>query len=141
MNQYYVIFLGIWLLVCSIQDVKRKEIHIALLLAGMITSIVLSIFLIDISIESRIIGVFLGGTLIGLHFLSRGQIGIADGLIVSGLGLGLGFSISSAILLLSLFLSAVVSLFLIVLKKVKRKTTIPFVPFLFVAYLGVILFT
>lgn len=141
MNHLFLVFIGGWLFICSIQDVKRKQIHIALLCIGMVTVMFGAMFFIDISIKNRLMGFLPGGLLLGLNLITKNQIGIADGIIVCIIGGALGFYISSGILLFALFLSAIISLILIVLKKVKRKTTIPFIPFLFAGYVGVLVFT
>ncbi|MFV0342077.1 MAG: prepilin peptidase [Anaerocolumna sp.] len=141
MERWYLLVMGFWLLLCSIQDLKRKEIHIVLILAGVVIGIILSLFYVDITIQGRVLGFLLGVLLLGLFLLTKGQIGIADGIIMGIIGTTLGFYNGSSILLTALFVSAVLSLILIVFRKVKRKTTIPFIPFLFIGYVGVLLFT
>ena len=141
MNLLFLISMGIWLSICSFQDIRRKEVHIILLLIGIVMGLFGSVAGVDITLQNRILGVTLGGFLLGLNIITKGQIGVADGLIVCIIGIALGFYTTSGMLLSALFLSALVSLVLIVLKKVKRKTTIPFIPFLLVGYVGVLVFT
>lgn len=141
MNLYFLIFMGCWLFICSVQDIKRKEVHITLLLIGIVTGMFGTMFWIDISLGNRLLGAALGGVLLVLNLITKGQVGIADGIIVCTIGFTFGFYISSGMLILSLFLSAIISLFLIVLRKVKRRTTIPFIPFLFAGFVGVLAFT
>lgn len=140
MNHYYLIIVGVWMFLCSIQDIKRKEIHISLLIMGVVPIMVSSIFWVEISLQNRLLGILLGGILLIIHWFSKGQIGLGDVIVVSILGGSLGFYLCSGILMFSLFLSAILSLVLIVFKRVKRKTTIPFTPFLFIGYVGVLVF-
>jgi len=139
-EEKFLILMGIWLFLCSFQDIRRKEIHIMLLFVGIVMAFI-GVFQVNGTIENRILGVTLGGILLGMNVITRGQIGVADGIIVGILGITLGFYTCSGILLMALFVSAIVSLILIILKKAKRKTTIPFVPFLLLGYLGVLVLT
>jgi leader peptidase (prepilin peptidase) / N-methyltransferase len=134
----FLLFMGGWLLLCSVQDIKRKEIHISMLFIGIILGLVGAFFILETSIQNRILGLALGVMLLLLNVVTKGQIGIADAIIVSTIGITLGFYITSGILLLAVFLSAIVSLVLMILRRVKRKTTIPFIPFLLAGFVGVL---
>ncbi|MDF2586333.1 MAG: peptidase prepilin type [Anaerocolumna sp.] len=141
MNHYKIvldIFMILWLFLCSLQDIKKKQISLKLILVGFVTLIIGSSFIYDISIWNRIAGLSLGFILIILNPITKGQIGIGDGLIVCCIGLCVGFLGNAMILITSLFISAAVSLYLLVVKRVKRNYTIPFIPFILIGYLGVI---
>ncbi len=129
---------GIWLLLCSWQDIRKKRIHIILIGAGCITILLGSFLTGEISIWSRLAGLSLGILLLILNKISRGQIGTGDGLIVSIIGAGMGFNHIAFILAYGLFGSAVFSIGLILFHKAGRKVTIPFIPFVFLGYLGVL---
>lgn len=130
--------LFIWLLLCSLQDIKRKEISLLLIAIGFALLFTISIIQGQLRIWERVIGFSLGLLLIILHKVTRGQIGVGDGLILCVTGISLGFYMNSILLINSLFLSAIFSIIYIIIKKVNRKTTIPFIPFVFIATLGVI---
>lgn len=130
--------LFIWLLLCSLQDIKRKEISLLLIAIGFALLFTISIIQGQLRIWERFIGFSLGLLLIILHKITRGQIGVGDGLILCVTGISLGFYMNSILLINSLFLSAIFSIIYIIIKKVNRKTTIPFIPFVFIATLGVI---
>jgi len=68
-------------------------------------------------------------------WLSGGQIGAGDGAIVLVMGLWLGYEKTIAILLLAMLLCGIFCGVLLVFKKVGRRTEIPFIPFLLIAYL------
>ncbi len=129
------ILMSVWLFVCGWQDFKEKKISIALLAAG-------SILLISFSIAgglpaiSRLLGVAIGLVLLALSKLLKGQIGPGDGIIVCITGFCLGFHDNLNLLFYGLTISALLSLSLLLLRKAGGKDSIPFVPFLFLSYLG-----
>lgn len=127
-----------WLLLCSWQDIRRKRINILLIGAGLLVLLNSIIFYGDLTIWNRFAGLSLGIILLSLNPITKGQIGVGDGLIVSITGLCLGFSKNAVLLIYGLFGSAIFSIILLVLCRVSRKKSIPFVPFLLIAYLGVL---
>jgi len=127
---------GIWLLLCSWQDFRKKKIHIALIIIGGLIILIYSFLSEDLAFSNRIAGLTLGLILLLLNPVTGGQIGIGDGLIVSILGIGLGFNHLAFILAYSLFGSAAFAVGLILFRKAGRKFTMPFIPFLFLGYLG-----
>lgn len=128
-----------WLLLCSLQDIKDKQINLILISLGFILLFIISIIIGDLSLWQRIAGLTLGIILLILSKVSEGQIGLGDGLIFCIIGLSSGFYINSLILIYSLLLAAVFSIIYMIFKKVNKKTTIPFIPFIFVVTLGVCL--
>ena len=134
-----IIFASIWLMICSWQDIKKKRVHVFLIGVGFFILCACSFLIGEITIWSRIAGLGLGLLLLLLTLITRGQIGIGDGLIVSIIGVSLGFPIAAFTLTYGLFASAVFSIGLILIKKVNKKATIPFIPFIFIGYLGVLL--
>ena len=85
----------------------------------------------------RIAGLSIGFVLLILNRITRGQVGIGDGLIFCVTGISLGFYINSILLVYSLFIAAIFSCFYIIIKKVGRKTTIPLMPFVLIVSMGV----
>ena len=134
------ILLILWLGICSLQDIKKKSISIYYIIGGFILLFIVSISLEQVSIVSRIAGGGIGLLLLALNPLTKGQIGIGDGIIIGVIGICFGFTSNVSILLVALFFSAFISIILLVFKKVNRKQTIPFVPFLLLGYLGVTFF-
>lgn len=127
----------LWLSICSWQDLKKKSISISFIIGGFVLLFIGSLYLNQVSFISRIAGGGIGGILLGLNPLTKGQIGLGDGIIIGIIGICIGFTSNVSILLVALFLSAVISLILLVFKKVDKKQTIPFVPFILLGYLGV----
>jgi Flp pilus assembly protein protease CpaA len=129
----------VWLIFCSWQDIKSKKINIILIVVGFLIIFLSSIITNNISIENRAAGLSLGMCLLILNRITRNQIGVGDGLIISILGLSLGFKINAFILVYSLIFSTIFSIILLVLRKVNGKTSFPFIPFILASYLGVLL--
>lgn len=129
----------VWLFICSVQDIKEQQINLVLIGVGFISLFTLSLIENQLLIWERLGGVGLGIFLILLSKITRGQIGIGDGLILSVTGISLGFYLNSILLIYSLFISAVFSIGIMIIKKANRKSTIPFIPFIFIVSLGVVL--
>lgn len=136
MKVFAVILMGLWLLLCAYQDFKEKKVTFALLIVGGIILPVVFLSIVDLSIISRVGGLVIGGFILLLSKLTRGQIGIGDGIIICITGVCMGFKNNLSFLLWGLSFAALASLLLILFKKAGRKETIPFIPFLFLAYLG-----
>lgn len=129
------ILMILWLFLCGWQDFKEKKISIAILAAGSSLSV---IFLAagGISVTSRLLGLVTGLLLLLLSKLLKGQIGFGDGIVICITGLCLGFRDNLGLLVLSLTIAAFISLVLLLFKKAGKKDTIPFIPFIFLSYLG-----
>ena len=128
------------LIIASIQDLRKKEVSLILLGISFLST------LFSLGLQEG--GLFnmnhLWGSCIGIFLcfisiLTKGAIGWGDGLVFVIIGFGLGFSHTLSILFLSLFLTALFSIGLMVVKKVNKKTTIPFIPFVFLGFVGVML--
>lgn len=127
-----------WLFLCSWQDIRRKKISIPLILGGLAALLMGAWFCQKLNVGSRLGGLSLGILLLGMNPVTRGQVGIGDGLIVCIMGLCLGFNQSVLLLLYALVGAAFLSGILLMVFHVNRKMTIPFVPFLLLGYLGVL---
>lgn len=118
----------------SICDWRYREISVVMTLLGIIFSGFLFIFMPSYTIWEVLGGIGIGIFLIVCSLVTKGQIGIGDGIICCFTGLCGGFFDTLGMLLTGLFFSAAVSAVLLITKKAGRKTKIPFVPFLFVGY-------
>lgn len=132
MSDFFVI--GIFLLIYGIIDFFKKEIPIWPLFPMGVFGI-FSMF--ERSIEDNlnyVIGILIGAGLLVLSKITKEEIGYGDGFILIITGLYLGYQQNLMLLLMGLLVSAITSLILIVFKKAGRKTRIPFIPCLTVAY-------
>lgn len=125
--------------VCSIEDVRRKEVHSVLVLLFGVAGVFVHLYQRNLSIYSILAGVAVGLIVMLCSLITKGGIGMGDGLILLVTGIYLGGKGNMQLLFFGLFLSAVGSLFFLLVKKKKRKDTIPFVPYLLLAYVGMMI--
>ena len=115
------------------QDFKSKEVSLQSLIVLLVTCILFT----DVK-------TFLEGMIVGVFFFlfskcTNEAIGYGDSWIILSLGICLGIQKVLVLILGASVLTIIVSLFLYIGKRWNRKYTIPFVPFLTLAYIGVIL--
>lgn len=139
MNTIKIIVIIAVLLWNSIYDLKYRKISIPITFLGMIMAAFLIIITLKNDHSNYIIIEMLGGVGVGIFlilcsFFTKGQIGIGDGIICCFTGSICGFFENLSMLFIGLLLSAIVSFILLLNKKVKRKTELPFIPFLFLGY-------
>lgn len=134
-----------FLVLGSIWDVKKKSVpYMYLLLWG----IVALVYLISNSLIKKngdiwitmLFGIIPGIICLLISYVSREQIGYGDGWAILLMGALLGISRIMKLLLTAFSLLTVIAIVLLITKKAKRKSTIPFIPFLFLGYLMVFLY-
>lgn len=114
----------------SYEDLKYKLIEDEIHLFAFITGILVYSFT-GMDIKNRLLGFALGGgILLIIAILSKGGMGGADIKLMAVYGMLMGPQKTFIALLLGFTAGAVISLFLMALKLVGRKDTIPFSPFL-----------
>lgn len=137
-NLVYCI-LGLMLLLCGIKDLFTGQISI--LIAGVtgFLMVILIPFRMDMPLLTMAGGSLIGVSLMGISKVTRGQIGFGDGIIFCVTGLGLGFWQNLCLLLYGLSLSAVFSAFIFIFKSKNGTQAFPFVPFVCIGYVGILL--
>jgi leader peptidase (prepilin peptidase)/N-methyltransferase len=130
-----IIILGALLLFCTIQDFVKMKVQVWVIGMGGIVTLLYLPFAESIDIAGRIGGLAIGLTVILLSKVTAGKIGMGDGILLCITGIGLGFWRNLELFGLALFLAAILSIFLLFMKRVDRKQSIPFIPFLFIGYL------
>lgn len=119
----------IFLIICCVQDIKRKKISVAVIVFFVVLGIGLDLWQQPYWID-YLPGVFLAGSMLLFAKLSREQIGYGDGLVLLTLSLFLSGKELMQIFFTALFAAAGVSGVLLVLKRAGRKSRLAFVPFL-----------
>ncbi len=122
------------LAICAAEDIRKKQIHLNLILAFGIIGVVFHMLWQMQTIENVLFGMGVGGALLLLSVLTRGKIGIGDGILLVVTGIYLGLEQNLELLVCSLFICAVYALFLLALRKRSRKDTVAFVPFVLISY-------
>ena len=128
------LLLGIIFLVGMYFDLKYRGLPKWFLIGGFLGSSIGYLMKRPVAVEEMIGGLVLGIFLVIISFITRGALGSGDGIFLGIVGINLGFTNTGVICVYGLLLSACFSLFMLIFKKVSRKTSIPFIPFLTVAY-------
>jgi len=129
-DMWWMISTLILMMGLSIVDIKQRLVPIW----GIILIVLVSIIhvLIDTSYTWFDIGLSCvpGLLFVGIALLTRGKMGIGDGLVTVAIGIGLGIEECVYSLMIALFLNCLIAGALLAIKKVRKDTQIPFIPFL-----------
>ena len=125
--------------ICSIEDMRKKEIQVYVVLTFGIVGVILRLFYQNVSMRNMLLGMAIGIGMMFASLVTAGQIGLGDGLLLTVTGIFLGAYGNAMLFLHGLLFAAVWSLVVVLVFRKGRKTKIPFVPFLFIAYLEMLL--
>lgn len=127
------IVLGI-LIGFSVYDIKTKRIPV---MAALIFGIIVLAY--GISKKAEILelaaGTVPGLTLLLLAYVTKESIGFGDGLVLCMIGLFCGLEETLVVFSVALMSAAFLAMILLVMRRVKRKTELPFLPCLCLGYL------
>lgn len=135
------ISLAVLLLICSYGDIKRREI-------SLFPMLIVSAFIMFFSFIShtqgmgwidRLYGAGIGVLLIVISLITKGQIGMGDGFLFIVIGFGVGFWNSFSVLIYSLIFVCIGACCLLGFKKKQKKTEVPFVPFIGLGYISLVI--
>lgn len=132
-----IVLLG-FMIVLAYQDWQEKIVDIRFLLPAGILGIITQIFDRNQQLPDIMLGAGVGIFVLILAAVSK-SIGIGDGLTLVVSGIYLGFAENIELLMTALLLAGSAALFLIIIKKKERRYQMPFIPFLLVGYLFVLL--
>ena len=127
-----IILAFVFILVCTLTDFKEKKIYGEWLGIFFVLGIIYCRYL-ERSAQEIAISMIPGVIVLIVSIVSHEEIGRGDGLMIINMGIMLGIEKNVMLLMISLFVCAIVSLFMIAVKKVGKKYEIPFAPFLMVA--------
>ena len=113
--------------ICSIEDIRKKEIQSIRVLCFGIGGILLHLWQRNQSLYSMLGGIAVGAAVIILSLVSGGIIGIGDGLVLCVAGIYIGGINTMRLLLTGLFLSSLYALVLLFMHRKRRKDIIPFI--------------
>jgi leader peptidase (prepilin peptidase)/N-methyltransferase len=126
-----IIYLGI----LSVLDIRTRKIPVWLLAAGGIVSITLSIYQTEIPIILVLAGGITGVVFLGVSKITREAIGYGDSLCILIIGVYVGIWNLIGVLSLSFLLSGLCAVLVLIFKNFDRKAGYPFIPFLFISHL------
>ena len=117
------------------QDWKEQQIHILLPVAAGLLGVFLWLERPQFTLEELAGGVGIGMELLLTAWLSQGQVGAGDGVMIVVCGIFLGFWKNLELFFTALMFAALAALCLIIIKKKRRDYRMPFLPFVLAAYL------
>lgn len=123
----------IFLCLCSVFDIRKREIPLVILIAGILAGLGIDLWQIwkGLELAAEIGAALLPGTFfLLLSFCTREKVGYGDGLLLIIMGLFLGFGRCFLVLCISLVFSSAFALILLVFRKAGRNSRLPFLPFL-----------
>ena len=123
----------------AIEDIRKKQISVMQLLLSAGMGIGLIFWKGQNTLVGMMLGAMIGLVIIGVGILTREGIGLGDGFVFMVTGIFLGPADNVKLLFLSLLYAAIFSLGILVCKKGNRKREIPFIPFVFLGYLTIVL--
>ena len=128
---------ALWLIAMSLFDLFEKRVPVWLLTIGGIPAIVTAMFTYRNgtgSLSQLLFGMLPGVLLLVVAAVTR-KAGWADGIVLLIMGLLTGLWECMVCFMVSLIAMSAVSLPLLVLRKVGKNTTLPYIPFLCAGYL------
>lgn len=122
--------------VCSVSDARKKTMPAVLLILFSIAVVGFALFDNAVSTRFRVGGLFMGILFLLISKCSKEAIGYGDSWLILLLGIYLGYLRALGVLFGASLLAGVVSVLFLWKRGWKKKATLPFVPFLSIAYLG-----
>lgn len=126
------------LALCSAEDIKKKQIRLHPVLLFGIFGVFLHMLFRMQPVENMLLGMLVGVTLLILSILTGGRIGAGDAVLLIVTGIYLGFEQNMQLFFSGSLLCGIWALGVLILKKKGRKDSIPFIPFLLAAYMGML---
>lgn len=128
------------LFVNAVSDIKRKRICFTFTLVYLVTGMCFWVYRFCCGEENSWM-IWLGALVPGvflclLSWMSHGNIGMGDGIILLALGVWHGFEFTAEALIIALFAVSVYAGYLILVQRAGRKRQIPFVPFVLLGAIG-----
>lgn len=139
MREISEVGMGLFLLYCAVCDLKKGQIQTNMLCACAAVTL-LSVFLCcEQSAATSLVGGLLGFCFLAVSYITREAVGYADSILLIILGIFFGAEELLILMLVAFGTAALVALVGIVCGKWNRKKTLPFVPFLLLGYMGVMI--
>ena len=123
----------------AFEDFKSKRIPMLPVFLCGILGVILHIFFQTRSIGEITGGLLVGVALLAISIITRGKIGKGDGFLFMVTGVYLGFWNNLLLLWLSCVLAGIIGIFILVIKKKDKRYQLPFVPFVWVSGIVLIL--
>lgn len=120
-------------------DIRDRELPITFLTAFGLLGIICNVIWKYQSLENVLIGCFAGGTFLIIGWMTKEAIGYGDGIGLVILGIFEGMKGMIPIVIGAFFLSGIYGLWNLIGQKKNSSDTMPFFPFILLAFIGVTL--
>lgn len=130
--------IAVILVAAGYKDWKTKQVSLRMLLLLGIAVVILRIAVVEDTAASTIGGILIGILFLGISKVTEESIGYGDSWLIVSLGIYLGGKTLLGVVLGACICASIFSLLTCLRRGWNKKYTIPFVPFLAVAYLGVV---
>lgn len=118
------------MVVISVFDIRNKTVPLWTMIFLLFISMAFLIYKKDVDWYDFCLSLWPGAFLILVAICAKGKIGIADGIVLSLIGIGVGAEKCTFIFSIALLLNCIVAGILLLLKRVSRNSSIPFMPFI-----------
>ena len=129
-----LILLGI----AGVMDWKKREVPIWLLILISAVVFIITICCDRVNVWFRLAGAGLGLVFFLISRVTKEAVGYADSWLILVLGIHLGIFFVLQVLFAASFMAAIAAVFYLWKRNWRRSETLPFIPFLVLAYIGVI---
>ncbi|HEX3076805.1 MAG TPA: prepilin peptidase [Lachnospiraceae bacterium] len=132
------IFTILFLMTLAVIDMKERKIPCVVLSISFLIALLSTVLVKHGITTEQLCGMTIGFLFILISFVTRGQLGLGDGITVVITGVVIGFWDNLLMVLYALFAAGITAIILIVFKRSNRKERIPFLPFLLLGYIVVL---
>lgn len=130
--KWWILFIG--LMGVAIWDWYKKEIYLPVPASLAVVGLFYAMGKGALGMKAALLGILPGVVLLGISFVTGGEVGEGDGWLLAAMGIYMGPKLVFVLFLLSAFLIMPVGVGLLLCKKGKRKTRLPWAPFAWCAY-------
>jgi len=138
-ESFIKVFVLSYLAYQTYKDIREKSVSLKSIIIFSLVGVVINIGLANISLFNMFMGIAVGLGVILIGKLMKDGIGIGDGAVLSSIGILIGGKMCLLIFIMAITISAAVVIVLLVLKKVKLKQELPFVPYILCAYVWMLM--
>lgn len=132
------IILILVLLICAVMDIRKKMIYLPFIIFGSLLIVFMQFAAKELNFASVVAAVMVMLIVCGISVISRGQLGIGDGLLLGMTGLGLGVSDNLCMLLYCFMGVFFAAMLWVLIFHGKKESRIPLAPFVLAASILVI---
>lgn len=130
---------GLLLLLAGVEDMKKQEIHILYILGMGVTALCGCLIRENHSWYGTVGGLAIGLCMIAVAWMSDGQIGKGDGMVIAALGIMCGVRNTLGIVCFASLFMLVPAFIIVLRKRGKKNIRLPFLPALFLGYIMTLL--